>query len=198
MPQRHPRGTATRVEARQNSRDPWLALPASPTMNTVSQNLSDSLLVTEKDSRSGDGFCRPTDAGRVARMAWTRIYIRAREKTFTASTIKHGWRNTGLEPSSPIVVLDKHHSIPAPAPSPLYIPHGPASLDPTLLDSSPPDGTGLRQATALFNSELEKPGPLISPVKRFDEQMACVLQTAQSRRPPYKGNSCLIRKRCPI
>ena len=120
------------------------------------------------------------DAGRVARVEWTRMYIRAREKAFTASNIKSGWRKTGLEPLSPIVVLDKHHPMPAPAPSPPRIPRGPASLDLTLLDSSPPDGTELRQATALFNSELKKPGPLISPVKRFGERMTCVLQTTLS------------------
>ena len=81
---------------------------------------------------------------------------------------------------SPIVVLDKHHPIPAPAPSPPHTPRDPASLDLTLLDSSPPDGTELRQATALFNSELKKTGPLISPAKRFGERMTRVLQATQS------------------
>ena len=108
------------------------------------------------------------------------MYIRAREKAFTASNIKSGWRNTGLKPLSPIVVLDKHHPIPAPAPSPPHTPRDPASLDLTLLDSSPPDGTELRQATALFNSELKKTGPLISPAKRFGERMTQVLQATQS------------------
>jgi hypothetical protein len=120
------------------------------------------------------------DAGRVARVEWTRMYIRAREKAFTASNIRSGWRNTGLEPLSPIVVLDKHRPVSAPAPSPPHTPRDAASLDLTLLDSSPPDGTELRQATALFNSELKKPGPLLSPAKRFGERMTRVLQTTQS------------------
>jgi len=81
---------------------------------------------------------------------------------------------------SPIVVLDKHLPASAPAPSPPRTPPDPASLDLTLLDSSPPDGTELRQATALFNSELKKPGALISPAKRFGERMTRILQTTQS------------------
>jgi hypothetical protein len=65
-------------------------------------------------------------------------------------------------------------------PSPPRTPPEPTSLDLTLLDSSPPDGTELRQATALFNSELKKPGALISPAKRFGERMTRILQTTQS------------------
>lgn len=120
------------------------------------------------------------DAGRVSRVEWTKMYIQAREKALTASNIRSGWRNTGLEPLSPIVVLDKHRPAAPSTPSPPRTPCGPASLDLTLLDSSPPDGTELRQAAALFSSELRKPGPLISPAKRFGERMTRVLQTTQS------------------
>jgi hypothetical protein len=48
------------------------------------------------------------DACRVARVKQTRMYIRAREKAFTVSNIRSGWRSTRLEPLSPIVVLNKH------------------------------------------------------------------------------------------
>ncbi|KAM0706169.1 hypothetical protein Q7P35_006718 [Cladosporium inversicolor] len=48
------------------------------------------------------------DASRVSRVELTQMYIRARDKAFTATNIKSGWRNTGLEPLSPIVVLDKY------------------------------------------------------------------------------------------
>jgi hypothetical protein len=43
------------------------------------------------------------DASRVSRVEWTQIYIQAREKAFTIANIKSRWRNTGLEPLSPIV-----------------------------------------------------------------------------------------------
>jgi hypothetical protein len=63
------------------------------------------------------------------------------------------------------------------------MPHTPldaTSLDRTLLNSSPPDGTEMGKATALFNSELRKPGPLTSPAKRFRERMARILEMTQS------------------
>jgi hypothetical protein len=120
------------------------------------------------------------DAGRVSRVEWTQMYIRARDKAFTGANIKSGWRNTGLEPLSPIVVLDKYRQEVAPTPSPPHTPPDATSLDLTLLNSSPPDGTEVRKATALFNSELQKPGPLTSPAKRFGERMTRILEMTQS------------------
>ncbi|KAM0711415.1 hypothetical protein Q7P35_002155 [Cladosporium inversicolor] len=120
------------------------------------------------------------DAGRVSRVEWTQMYIRAREKAFTAANIKSGWRNTGLEPLSPIVVLDKYRQEVASTPPPPRIPPDAVSLDLTLLDSSPPDSTEVRKAMALFNSELQKPGPLTSPAKRFGERMTRILEMTQS------------------
>jgi hypothetical protein len=108
------------------------------------------------------------------------MYIRARDKAFTAANIKSGWRNTGLEPLSPIVVLDKYRQEVAPTPSPPHTPPDATSLDLTLLNSSPPDGTEVRKAIALFNSELRKPGPLPSPAKRFGERMTRILEMTQS------------------
>lgn len=108
------------------------------------------------------------------------MYIRAREKAFTAANIKSGWRNTGLEPLSPIVVLDKHRLEVAYTPSPPHTPADPASLDLTLLDSSPPLYHEVREATTLFKSELKKPGPLTSPAKRFGERMTRILEMTQS------------------
>lgn len=116
------------------------------------------------------------DAGRVSRIEWTQMYIRARDKAFTATNIKSGWRNTGLEPLSPIVVLDKYRQEVAHTPSPPHTPPDATSLDLALLNSSPPDGTEVRKATALFNSELQKPGPLTSPAKRFGERMTRILE----------------------
>lgn len=81
------------------------------------------------------------DAGRVSRVEWTQMYIRAREKAFTAANIKSGWRSTGLEPLSPIVVLEKHRPEVASTPSPPHTHVDPASLDLTLLNSSPRYGS---------------------------------------------------------
>ena len=68
----------------------------------------------------------------------------------------------------------------AATPSPPHTPLDATSLDLTLLNSSPPDGTEVRKATALFNSELRKPGPLTSPAKRFGERITRILEMTQS------------------
>ena len=53
-------------------------------------------------------------------------------------------------------------------------------LDLSLLQSSPPDGTELREANALLHSELDKEQPLLSPAKRYTKRMTRALETAQS------------------
>ena len=78
------------------------------------------------------------------------------------------------------MVLDKYRQEVASTPSPPHTPPDATSLDLTLLNSSPPDGTEVRKATALFNSELQKPGPLTSPAKRFGERMTRILEMTQS------------------
>jgi hypothetical protein len=116
----------------------------------------------------------------VSLAEWTQTYIRAREKAFPAANIKSGWQNTELEPSSPTIVLDKHKPATASTLSPRHIPAESVSLDITLLDSSPPDGTKVREATALLNSELKKLNPLTSPAKQFGERVIRVLEMTQS------------------
>jgi len=61
-------------------------------------------------------------------------------------------------------------------------------LDLSLLQSSPPDGTELREANALWHSELDKEQPLLSPVKRYAKRMTRALETCQSE-------NALLRKR---
>jgi hypothetical protein len=59
------------------------------------------------------------------------------------------------------------------------LPHRPTdatSLDLNLLNSSSADGIVVRKALALFNPELQKPGPLISLAKRLQERMTCILE----------------------
>jgi hypothetical protein len=47
------------------------------------------------------------DSGRISRIEWTSMYIRARQQAFRSSNILSGWKATGLWPISPISVLEK-------------------------------------------------------------------------------------------
>ena len=120
------------------------------------------------------------DSGRIQRVDWTNMYIRAREKAFTLSNIQSGWKATGLEPLSPILVLDK---LPKASTLPLLLPPisgQSSSLDLSLLRSSPPEGTELRQANALFNAQIRDVNGVPSPAKRYAERMTRALETTQS------------------
>jgi hypothetical protein len=120
------------------------------------------------------------DSGRIQRVDWTNMYIRAREKAFTSLNIQSGWKATGLEPLSPILVLDKLPKIPIPLPVLLQTPGQSSSLDLSLLQSSPPEGTELRQANALFNAQICDVDGVPSPAKRYAERMTRALETTQS------------------
>jgi hypothetical protein len=117
------------------------------------------------------------DPGRIPRVEWTEAYIRGREKAFTSKNIQIGWKATGLWPLSALEVLNRLPSTPeAPFSTP---PQEPTShyLDSSLLDSSPPEGTELRQANALLNQELDKGGALTTPAKRYTKRMTLALET---------------------
>jgi len=120
------------------------------------------------------------DSGRIQRVDWTNMYIRARERALTSMNIQSGWRATGLEPLSPIVILDKLAAAPTPQRLPPQTPDQSSSLDLSLLHSSPPDGTELRQANALFNSQIRDVDGVPSPAKRYAERMTRALETTQS------------------
>jgi hypothetical protein len=83
-------------------------------------------LATETDSVAR------LDARRVAQVEWTRMYICARGKAFTASNIRSGRRSTGLEPLSPIDVLNKYVLTSAPTPPPPRTSPDSTSFDLTL------------------------------------------------------------------
>lgn len=53
-------------------------------------------------------------------------------------------------------------------------------LDLSILDSSPPDGTELRRANAVLNSELERCSTLTSPVKRYTARITQALEMRNS------------------
>jgi hypothetical protein len=120
------------------------------------------------------------DSGRIQRADWTNMYIRAREKAFTSSNIQSGWKATGLEPLSPILVLDKLPKASTPPPSLPPISDQSSSLDLSLLYSSPPEGTELRQANTLFNAQIRDVDGVPSPAKRYAERMTRAFEITQS------------------
>lgn len=67
------------------------------------------------------------DYGRIQRVEWTGMYIRAREKALAASNVISGWRATGLELLSQTTVLEK---LSAPAASQPLPPCTPALAHP--------------------------------------------------------------------
>lgn len=85
------------------------------------------------------------------------MYIRAREKALVSRNIVSGWKALGLE---------------TPGQSP--------GLELSLLHSSPPDGTELREANAPFNSQKCGVNGVPSLAKRYAERMTRALETTQS------------------
>jgi hypothetical protein len=126
-----------------------------------------------------DGVSR-LNSGRLQKVECTRMYIRARERAFTTANIISGWKATSLEPLSPITVLEKLSTPHTPR---SFLPQTPgqsSSLDLSLLHSSPPEGTELREANALFRSQICGIHDVPSPAKRYAERMTRALETIQS------------------
>ncbi|KYG40015.1 hypothetical protein M433DRAFT_98540, partial [Acidomyces richmondensis BFW] len=107
------------------------------------------------------------DSGRIPRIEWTSMYIRAREQALRSSNIVSGFKATGLWPLSPLTVLKKLPSQPNTQASERHNAAPLTGLNLSLLQSDPPDGTELRQANALFLTEVQKARDLPSPVKRY-------------------------------
>ena len=121
------------------------------------------------------------DARRLPRVEWTAMYIRAREKAFTLRNIQKAWQATGLNPLSPLEVLDK---LPQPTQRPRSTEptrlEQQQSLDTSLLCSSPPEGTELRQANAQLHQALREE-KLASPAKRYIHRMTHAFEATQSQ-----------------
>ena len=56
------------------------------------------------------------DFGGVQRLDWTKMYIHATEKALMSANIASGWKATGIEPLSLIVVRDTLPATPTPPP----------------------------------------------------------------------------------
>lgn len=120
------------------------------------------------------------DFGRIQRVEWTKMYIRARERALIASNITSGWKAAGLWPLSLIVILGTLSQNSPLAPIQPQTPGNPSPLDLSILDSSPPDGTELRKANAALNSELERCHEVASPIKRYIARMTRAYEMTHS------------------
>ena len=101
---------------------------------------------------------------------WVGTYIRARERVPSKHNILSGWRSAGLMPLRPVTVLAKLLDNSTPAASPPHTPAQQIDLDLSLLDSSPPECTELRQACR----------DLLSPTKRFMQRTTRAPEIARS------------------
>jgi len=102
------------------------------------------------------------------------MYMRAHKTAFSTSNICSGWRATGLYPLYPDVVLDEvgHACQPTSVGERNNNMSGEVNLDTSLLDSSPPDGTELRQANALLMRNINAASDLTPRTKRYPGHVA--------------------------
>jgi hypothetical protein len=114
------------------------------------------------------------DSSRIARVQWTEMYIRAHKTAFSMSNICSGWRATGLYPLYPGVVLDKVGGVQQSTSEGEgdNSRSGEVDLDTSLLDSSPPDGTELRQANAVLMRNINSASDLTPRTKRYTGRIA--------------------------
>jgi len=119
------------------------------------------------------------DTRRIPRIEWTEAYITARARAFTSRNIESSFRASGIYPLSPITILSTLRmptSTPPTTPPPITTPR---DLDRSLLDSSPPEGTELREATSLVN-RIVRSSTLETPVKRYIERSGAAFERTTS------------------
>lgn len=116
-------------------------------------------------------------AQRIPRQEWVQMFARARKKAVIMDNILSGWRGAGLFPSDPDKVLKQ---LPEPG---LQValkprtPTGQGDLDFSLLKSSPPDGTELRESNVLLNAVLAEVPGLPSQAKRYVDRVTRMAET---------------------
>ena len=132
-------------------------------------------LASESDAASHLG------SGRIQRSERRSMYIRAREKAFAATNIQTGWRATVLYPLTTITVLGKLQPNTTPRPSAPRAPGRTSILDLSLLTTSPAEGTELRQANQVFNSQICNVAGVPSPAKKYSQRMTRGLEGLQSQ-----------------
>ncbi|KFZ17822.1 hypothetical protein V501_01531, partial [Pseudogymnoascus sp. VKM F-4519 (FW-2642)] len=113
---------------------------------------------------------------RFQRSEWVTLYQTIRPKALSVENIRSGWRGAGLVPFSERRVLSQ-------LPLPLQLqPTTPqqqvdvSNLDLSILKSSPPEGTELRAANAVFNSALASREPPTTPTRRYATRVTQLLE----------------------
>jgi len=152
-----------------------LVMPAHCTH--VLQPLDVGVFAAFKTAHSGEtDMVSRLSTARISRREWLEMFIRARAKAVTPTNIKAGWKGAGLMPSDPMKVLQRL-SIQPPTPArPTHTPPEQITLDTTLLQSSPPEGTELHQSNVIFNKALRGFTELRSPIHRYAERMTRLVE----------------------
>ena len=114
---------------------------------------------------------------RISRPEWMEMFIRARVKAMKIDNILSGWRGAGLIPNNPQKVLARLSQAATTSALPPYTPPEGPNLDFSLLKSSPPDGTELRNSNVLLDSVLAQTPGLPSPAKRYVARVTRMTET---------------------
>ena len=130
---------------------------------------------------------------RIPRIEWTTAYITARSKAFTTINVESSFRASGIYPLSPITILS---TLQMPSPSPPTTPlpiTSPKDLDDrSLLDSSPPKGTELREATSLVNTIVRRSN-IETPAKRYLERSGAAFEKTHSENVLLREENLRLR-----
>ncbi|RAL60126.1 hypothetical protein DID88_000751 [Monilinia fructigena] len=114
---------------------------------------------------------------RIQRAEWVELFQNIRKKALNSSNIKAGWRGAGLVPFAPRKVLDSLPFNSSQQPSTPQMRTSNQDLDLSILRSSPPDGTELRQANQTFNKALADNDSLASPTRRYAKRMTRLVES---------------------
>ncbi|RAL68240.1 hypothetical protein DID88_008942 [Monilinia fructigena] len=114
---------------------------------------------------------------RIQRAEWVELFQNIRKKALNSSNIKAGWRGAGLVPFAPRKVLDSLPFNSSQQPSTPQMRTFNQDLDLSILRSSPPDGTELRQANQTFNKALADNDSLASPTRRYAKRMTRLVES---------------------
>jgi DDE superfamily endonuclease/Tc5 transposase DNA-binding domain/helix-turn-helix, Psq domain len=125
---------------------------------------------------------------RINRFEWLKMFQSARTKAITQENILSGWRGAGLVPSNPIKVLDRLPTTPDPSIRPIFTPPDSSNLDFSLLQSSPPSGTELRESNVKLNQVLAQSSEIPTAARRYVDRVTRMAET-------QNAELVLLRKR---
>jgi hypothetical protein len=120
------------------------------------------------------------------------MLIRARSRAVVSENILAGLRGAGLVSSNPQRVLDRLPKNPVVKRSNLRTPPDRPNLDFSLLKSSPPDGTELRESNVMLNSVLTEVPNVPTPARRYVDRVTRMAETQNAERRRMKGATELM------